>query len=273
MDLRQNTMTAVAYPGQALLMREALLYGRGVMDSVLEGLVVGLLTGEAPLTTATLMQKAADDRVPIALFSQLERSEITALNLPAPTQRRVLQTLGAGRIVALPVRGIRYDERSRCGWWDIDPVTREAIGVLDTGLHQAIVEHTLIRSEGIIDDDMAWAIGALTGATDTHWALSAKILEHGELNEAALKEAKAYLKKVGSFVCSEIKVGEVWEEGVTVAEVKAEIEGCWEAGFSIGAGIGIGGEITILDKGWCDGFQKGFTCASMTILNLYLADL
>ncbi len=273
MDLRQNTMTAVAYPGQALLMREALLYGRGVMDSVLEGLVVGLLTGEAPLTTATLMQKAADEGVPVALFSRLERSEITALDYPAATERRLLETLDAGQLVALPVRGIQYDERSRCGWWEIDPVTREAIGVLDTGLHQAVVEHTLIRSEGIVDDDMAWAIGALTGATDTHWALSAKILEHGELNKAALKEAKAYLKKIGSFVCSEIKVGKVWEEGVTFAEVKAEIEGCGEAEFSIGAGIGIGGDITILDKGWCDGFQKGFTCASMTILNLYLADL
>ena len=102
--------------------------------------------------------------------------------------------------------------------------------------------------------------------------LSALILQYGELDKAALQEAKAYLGQIGEYLCSEIKVGKVWEESVTVAEVKAEIEGCWEESYSLGASGSVGGEVTILDKGWCEGFQKGFTCASMSILNAYLAD-
>jgi hypothetical protein len=272
LDLRQDRCAAISYPGQALLMRESFLYGRGVLESLLEGKVVELLSGRKPLTTAGLMTKAAADDVPIVMYSQRESARVAELELPPPARKRVLAGLAEGKIVALPRRSVEYEGRQRWGWWEIEPTTREAVGVLDTGLHQATVQRTLIESEGALDEDMAWVIGAITGATDTQWVLSALILQYGELDKAALQEAKAYLGQIGEYLCSESKVGKVWEEGVTVAEVKAEIEGCWEESYSLGVSGSAGGEVTILDKGWCEGFQKGFTCASMSILNAYLAD-
>ncbi|MCP4201690.1 MAG: PRA1 family protein [bacterium] len=272
LDLRQDSCAAISYPGQALLRRESFLYGRGVLESILEAKIVELFTGQRPLSTAGLMLDAAAQEVPIVMYSDLERSRIGELDLSPRARQRVLAALDRGKIVALPTRGIEHRERQRWGWWEVEPTTREAVGVLDTGLHQATVQRTLIESEGALDEDMAWVIGAITGATDTHWVLAALILEYGELNKAALQEAKAYLKQIGEYLCSDIKVGKVWETGVTVAEVKAEIEGCWEEGYSLGVGASAGAEITILDTGWCKGFQKGFTCSSMTILNAYLAD-
>ena len=271
-DLRQDRCAAISYPGQALLMRESFLYGRGVLESILEGEVVELLSGRKPLTTAGLMAQAAADDVPIVMYSKRESERVAELELPPPARRRVLAALDEGKIVALPRRGVEHEGRPRWGWWEIEPTTRAVVGVLDTGLHQATVQRTLIESEGALDQDMAWVIGAITGATDTHWVLSALILQYGELDKAALQKAKAYLGQIGGYLCSDIKVGKVWEEGVTVAEVKAEIEGCWEEGYSLGVSGSVGGEVTILDKGWCEGFQKGFTCASMSILNAYLAD-
>jgi len=235
--------------------------------------VVELLTGQRPLSTAGLMVDADADGVPIVMYSQLERSQFETLDLPSRARRRVLAALDRGKIVVLPTSGVEHDSARRWGWWEIEPTTREAVGVLDSGLHQATVQRTLIEREGALDEDTAWVIGAITGATDTQWVLAALILEYGELNKAALQEAKAYLKQIGEYLCSDIKVGKVWEEGVTVAEVKAEIEGCWKESYSLGIGGSIGGEVTILDTGWCEGFQKGFTCASMSILNGYLANL
>ena len=272
-DLRQDSCAAIAHPGQAMRVRESFLYGRGILESILEGKVVELLTGQRPLSTAGLMVDADADGVPIVMYSQLERLQIETLDMPTRARNRVLAALDRGKIVVMPTSGVEHDSARRWGWWEIEPTTREAVGVLDSGLHQATVQRTLIESEGALDEDTAWVIGAITGATDTQWVLAALILEYGELNKAALQEAKAYLKQIGEYLCSDIKVGKVWEEGVTVAEVKAEIEGCWKESYSLGIGGSIGGEVTILDTGWCEGFQKGFTCASMSILNGYLANL
>jgi len=39
-DLRQDTIEAIPYPGQAIGMKETFLYGRGVIESILEGKVM-----------------------------------------------------------------------------------------------------------------------------------------------------------------------------------------------------------------------------------------
>lgn len=272
-DLRLDSRQAVPYPGQALLMREAFLYGRGVLESILEGEIVKLLTGHQPLTTAGLVLEAERQGVPVAMYSHNEREAIENLAMPEATMQKVLAIVDRGKIVALPQRGIDFAGRSRWAWWEIDPATREAIGVLDTGLHQATVEYTLIETKGAVDNDTAWAVGAITGAVDTQWVLSAVLLEYGEMTKEALEKAKAYLGVITSYLCWDVKVGHIEEESETIAEASVEIEGCWKEGMALEIGGSIGAELTIIDKGWCAAFQKGFKCASTQIMNYYLSQV
>ena len=92
-----------------------------------------------------------------------------------------------------------------------------------------------------------------------------------ELNKAALAEAKAYLGQLSDYLCFDVKVGFEVSAGVTLAEAEFGIEGCYEEKYSLDVGAQAGAEVTIIDKGWCEAFQKGFKCASTTILNYYLS--
>jgi hypothetical protein len=265
MDLRTDRMEAVALPGQAARMNETFLYGRGIIESILEGKVLELLSGKPALTTAALMHEAARRNIPIRMFSALEKDMLKKFGLPADVLRRTSAALEAGRIVVMPQRSVPWEGRARWGWWDIDPVTREPIGVLDTGLHQAMVQTSILEADGPLQSDAGLVIGALVGATDTQWMLMSMILKYGELNKAALLEAKAYMKDIQAVMCPgfEKKI----EYSVSVTTV--EIEDCFKHEIEIvkaEAGISI-------QQGWCEKFAKGFACASTSILNYYLNEI
>ncbi|MDH5386345.1 MAG: hypothetical protein OEY18_16715, partial [Candidatus Aminicenantes bacterium] len=98
------------------------------------------------------------------------------------------------------------------------------------------------------------------GCVDTHWVLFTLILKYGELNKAALQEAKDYMKKIGGYLCP----GFEKTAGVGVG-VSVELEDCWKEEI----GIGFHGGLKI-EQGWCAKFAKGFQCASTSILNFYL---
>jgi len=265
MDLRADRMEAVALPGQASRMNETFLYGRGITESILEGKALELLSGKPALTTAVLMHEAARRNIPIRMFSALEKDMLKKLGLPADVLRRASAVLSAGRILVIPQRGVPWEGRARWGWWDIEPMTREPIGVLDTGLHQAMVQRSILESKGPLESDAGLVIGALVGATDTQWMLMSMILKYGELSKAALLEAKAYMKDIQAVMCPgfEKKI----EFSVSITTV--EIEDCFKHEIEIvkaEAGVSI-------QQGWCEKFAKGFACASTSILNHYLNEI
>jgi hypothetical protein len=265
MDLRADRMEAVALPGQATRMNETFLYGRGITESILEGKALELLSGKPALTTAVLMHEAARRNIPIRMFSALEKDMLKKLGLPTDVLRRASAVLDAGRILVIPQRSVPWEGRARWGWWDIDPMTREPIGVLDTGLHQAMVQTSILESKGPVESDAGLVIGALVGATDTQWMLMSMILKYGELSKAALLEAKAYMKDIQAVMCPgfEKKI----EFSVSVTTV--EIEDCFKHEIEIvkaEAGVSI-------QQGWCEKFAKGFACASTSILNHYLNEI
>ena len=66
----------------------------------------------------------------------------------------------------MPRRSVPWEGRARWGCGQIDPMTREPIGVLDTGLHQAMVQTSILEADGPLQSK-AGVIGALVGATDT----------------------------------------------------------------------------------------------------------
>lgn len=261
MDLRQDSLEAIPYPGQALKMGETFLYGRGVMESLLEGKIIEMLTGKPPLTTARAMEVAAEKNIPIRMISHLERGDLRNMDFPPSVLRKIEELIQSGRILIIPERSIRFDGTPRWGWWDLDPQTGAVVGVLDSGLHQAMIERTILDTSGMLHDDMGLVVGAMVGCVDTHWVLMALTLKYGELNKAALQEAKDYMKKIGSYLCPGLE--KTLEVGIGVS---AELEDCWKEEI----GIGFKGGLKI-EQGWCAKFTKGFQCASTTILNYYLS--
>jgi len=263
MDLRQDSLAAVPYPGQALAMSESMLYGRGVFESVLEGKILELFSGKKVLTTASIMQEAAKRSVPIRFYSELEKDALENLPMPDHVRNRALKAIAAGSILIVPERSIRFEGKNRWGWWEIEPRTREAIGVLDTGLHQAMFQRTVLDTEGMLNSKMGFAIGAITGAVDTQWMLAGMVLKYGELNKQALQEIKAYMKQIKAYMCPEFEKS----ASVTIASVTViDIEDCYKKEFSWGYEGGVK-----VEMGWCQSFAKGFGCASTSILNYYLS--
>jgi hypothetical protein len=263
-DLRQDRVVSVALPGQAWGMSQAFQYGRGVMESILEGKLLSLLTGKPALTTAFIMEEAARKNIPIRMFSALEAAKTRTLGLPAYEQGFLEGRLASsGGIVMIPEKPISWEGRPRWGWWEVDPRTRETIGVLDTGLHQAMIQRTILEAEGPMQSKMGAVLGAMVGAIDTYWVLMAMVLKHGELTREALLEAKAYMKDIQSVMCPGFEKKISIEAGVTVVD----IEDCYKYEYEIfkaEAGIGI-------SQGWCEQFAKGFACASTSILNYLIS--
>jgi hypothetical protein len=264
-DLRQDKVEAIALPGQAAAMRQAFLYGRGVVESTLEGQLLEVFSGKPALTTAALMREAARNGIPVRMFSAREKSMVDKLGLPKVVAGRISAALDAGRVVVMPEKAVTWEGRKRWGWWDVDPRTMETIGVLDTGLHQAMIQRTILETEGPLDSKMGMVIGAMTGAIDTYWVLSALVLKYGELNKEALLEAKAYMKEIQSVMCP----GFEKKASVSVSLTVVDIEDCYKKEieiFNAEAGVSV-------SMGWCDSFAKGFACVSTSILNYYLSQI
>ena len=183
--------------------------------------------------------------------------------MPDPVLDRALKAIDSGFILIVPERSIRFSGKNRWGWWQIDPQTREATGVLDTGLHQAMFERTILDTEGMLNSKMGFTIGAITGAVDTQWMLATMILKYGEINKAALEEIKAYMKELNAYMCPG------FEKSVSATIASAtiiDIEDCYKKEYSLGFDGGVK-----IDMGWCQAFAKGFACASTSILNYYLS--
>lgn len=260
MDLRLDEKEAISFPGQAEQMSGTYLYGRGVLESILEGKIIELLAGKESLTTARLMDMAGNKGIPIRMFSALEKDALESLDLPFYVAQKARSVIDAGHILIIPEQSVAFNGLDRWGWWDLNPEKGVVVGVLDSGLHQAVLERTIMDTTGMLHDDMGLVVGAIVGSVDTHWVIFTLILKYGKLTKAALLEAKEFMKKIGGYLCP----GFEYTVGVGLG-VKVGLEDCWEKeiGISFSAGLKI-------DQGWCKQFQKGFQCASTTILNSYL---
>lgn len=261
MDLRQDRIEALPYPGQALGMTGTFHYGRGVFESVLEGKVLELLLGKRALTTAYIMQEAAKNKIPVRFFSENEEAELKRLGMPEPVSARAIKAMETGAVLAVPERGIRFLGQERWGWWQVDPKSQEVVGVLDTGLHQAMLQRTVLDTEGMLNSKMGFSIGAITGAVDTQWMLATAVLKYGEINKAAIEEIKAYMKQLKAYMCPEFEKS----VSVTIASASVSIEDCYKKEYSWSYEGGVK-----VEMGWCQSFAKGFGCASTSILNYYL---
>ena len=68
---------------------------------------------------------------------------------PADAATRLAGDVAAGFLVVTLKRPVLVSGRERFGWWRIDPVSGETIGVMDSGFHQGTVDRALGTLTGV----------------------------------------------------------------------------------------------------------------------------
>ena len=154
-DLRLNSMRAIAFPQQNPMATLAFQTTRGVFDTVIERNVMQTSSpnaqGRPVVNTVTILEAAEQQGIPLVSLTSADMVQIDALNVSLEAKARITLSLQSGCAVLVPQQAVELDGENAIGWFEIDPVTGETIGVSEDGGHQATVAETLAP----------WLLGAL----------------------------------------------------------------------------------------------------------------
>lgn len=265
-DWRLNRVEAWPYPGNAGRVAEHFQTARGIQDNILESRFVERMLGIAEAAnTSNLIAHVAGGQSAMLLFTSADIGRLGAVEGLSPYPRRLVETsLKAGREVIIPPKPETLAGRARLGWWERDPVSGHFIGVMDDGLHSAMTEYAVNTEKIGVDDDSAYVIGMIVGATSTETLIAAKVLEHGTMTADLVKDIEERLARIQCMSCPEASAKVSAGVGVSASvsgncwEIKKELKKEKEAGVSA-------------KIGFCESYTKGMSCASSLILNAYKA--
>jgi hypothetical protein len=108
----------------------------GVADTALEA---QFARGEV-FNTLPLAAAAEGQRIPMETIAAGESARLAALSLPGAIRRVLEEELAEGRTIVAPTRLVTLHGVQAFGWWSLDPRTGIAIGRMDLGGAQGLVE-------------------------------------------------------------------------------------------------------------------------------------
>ncbi len=139
-DLRTTSERAIAFPSQG----EPATFGfnlfKGINESWLEGEVLTGLGDASALTSARVMQAASEQGIDFVFIGADNLDLLATIPLGDEAVARITAAALAGKIINIPVAAPLIDGAPALGWWEIDPNTGETIGVMENGLHNALIE-------------------------------------------------------------------------------------------------------------------------------------
>ncbi len=145
-DLRHTLARTIPYPGQAITASYGLNMGKGFIESSLEGDILQRAFDKPAATTARVFEAAADQGIESRWINQYRLPDLEALNLSAEAKARIIDVVYQGKVVLVPQEPVLLDGQLAIGWWEMDPETGETIGVMENGLHNALMEWLLDMS-------------------------------------------------------------------------------------------------------------------------------
>lgn len=151
LDLRRNRKRIL----MSGLRAEHQFFGQvlqGVVDGTLERTILGGLIAlgdaEAPadlvLGTSLLFEQA--ERAGVTLVV-LRDSSTVGSQIPPDARARLQGMLIAGHLIVAPQQPVSVAGAPRMAWWAVDLATGHTIAVTDEGLHQALVEASVLRNK------------------------------------------------------------------------------------------------------------------------------
>ncbi|MBI5532016.1 MAG: hypothetical protein HY898_04825 [Deltaproteobacteria bacterium] len=242
LDLRLDEIVAVSRgePQRAKLLQLA----RGIQESALEGQLLQHFSGkESAVSTARLMNEARRIGTEVIGIGRDNRAELEQLQLPDRVAALVVAALGKGHEVVIPRSPVTLDGRDRWGFWDIDPISGAAVGVMEDGQHQGMVDITTTTRKVALDERKGFLLGLHAGMIQSQFAFAGLMLKYGEVTPQLIQELKDMLKDSACKACPEASVG---------AEISIKLgEDCIKK--------------DLLKKdakfGFCERYGEGFKCA------------
>jgi hypothetical protein len=131
---------------------------QGVTDTVSEMLALGSDLRLADNTASVFaMAGAGPDRG--LLIAPRDAAAMQRLGWPSDAVARLAEHVGAGFMVVVLKEPVVLRERPRVGWWRVDPMSGETIGVMDSGFHQGMTEEEIADLKAslraFLDEDAA----------------------------------------------------------------------------------------------------------------------
>jgi transglutaminase-like putative cysteine protease len=140
-DLRTTLERTMAHPGQG----EPATFGfnlfKGINESWLEGQVLSSMTDKDVLTTAQVMQAASEQEIEFLFIGETNLDLLPTVGLGAEAEARITTAVLNGKVINVPATAPLINGEPAIGWWEIDLETGETIGVMENGLHNALVEY------------------------------------------------------------------------------------------------------------------------------------
>ncbi|RME44948.1 MAG: hypothetical protein D6791_11960 [Chloroflexi bacterium] len=248
LDLRLDEVDALPFPGVPVGLVRLFRLGRGIAESVLEGEVWSSVAQQEVATTAHLMKKATEQGIPLKVVNGSSVvAFIARTGMPKSIAKRLKAGLTNGAGAVVPERAVRIAGRDRWGWWQIDPSTGRTVGVMDNGLHGAMVEYGLASKDIGLHPKLGFALGMVTGANSTLFTIAGLLLEEGIVTAALIEKAKAMLSDLLCHSCPRAEAATSYSHSVE--------------GFCLSKNISALSAGAKAEFDFCDEYVKGFQCA------------
>lgn len=143
LDLRRTLVRAIAHPGQDKRAEIGFNMARGVVESGIEGAVLETVLGVRPVTTARLFEAAHEQEIFPLVISADNLATLETMAISEQGKARITRAALAGKLIHVPHQAVLLDGEAQTGWWEIDPLTGETIGVMENGLHLAALEYVI----------------------------------------------------------------------------------------------------------------------------------
>ncbi len=140
-DLRDTSVRALPYPGQADTAAFGFNMVKGIVESGLEGAALSSALGQNAITTARLFEAATAQGIGSTIVTEKNLPWLDSLPISEQAKARIVSAALKGKILILPEQPVLIDGETQVGWWEVDGVSGETIGVMENGLHVALLEY------------------------------------------------------------------------------------------------------------------------------------
>ncbi|WP_205704014.1 transglutaminase domain-containing protein, partial [Candidatus Chloroploca sp. Khr17] len=190
LDLRNNQLRTVLYPGQAWGGLVAFNHARGMQDAELETAILRDDANGTLISVPELMRAAEAQGIPLVRLDGGSLDRLAELPLSPRARARIVDSLRRGPYYAVivPERPVQMGDQALTGWIEIDLVDGETRDVMEDGLHVAAIQYGLLVASPTFDAIFA-LIGFFHGFASYTFFWIAEFMSNLPLEPGGLKQA------------------------------------------------------------------------------------
>jgi len=143
-DIVTNSRRGIDISGDELRLAPEALIAAGVWETLVEGSM--LVQGDTSLNTSRVFEQAASDGIPTLVVQKGD--DISGLKMDADAKKHLMADIDRGYVVVVPQN--KPGSLKQTGWWRIDPLTGQTLGLLDDGRGVEITEYMIVQFFGIL---------------------------------------------------------------------------------------------------------------------------